>query len=582
MFCRLLRYCLGEDRFAPQNQRENIQLAFKDGFVGAEVMLDGTPWAIVRPIGMRRRHIAIPNGDLDTLLTEEGNATGMDPFLDAVEEKLLTSEVVDLIPGTRSRRGWTTALAWLTRDQECRFGHLLEWRAASSDSDSPVRDLSKAETLDALRALIRAIIPEEHNLRAEINRLDNDKNRLDREIDRRHWEIKQTRTRLIRALGLEDANLHKGGLFFEQLRKAAQTALANAAEVKADTEIDITDLDKLKKDRDKAQGEYHGQRDQLVQVDADIGLSNRLIARIKGEIPSSSYNKNEAENPVCPVCEVPIDHALAEGCKLSHKLPDLQQIKKRHEKREDELKEEEEKLREHKTKKKEIESKLKSAKEHFERLRDQVVALEKARNAREQVWYNARRVIDQIEHLENITKDEEETAKKLKRLTKDIDKKREQVAEYRDQQASVFQRVTLLYDAIIRELVGPEAKGNVKLTGSGLDLSVELGGDRSTVAIDSLKVLAFDFAVLCMSIEGATQIPAFLLHDSPREADLGLAAYYPVFEVARSFEELSPEPLFQYIITTTTKPPDDLRQDPWLVLELHGAPAEERLMKRDL
>ena len=247
-----------------------------------------------------------------------------------------------------------------------------------------------------------------------------------------------------------------------------------------------------------------------------------------------------------------------------------------------ELKEEEDQLSKHTQKKSDIESKLKAAREHVENLRNQVMALEKARNAREKAWYNARRVIDEIEHLENITMEEEKPAKDLKRLAKNIDKKREQVAEYRDQQANVFQRVSVLFDSIIRELVGSEAKGHVKLTGSGLDLSVELGGDRSTVAIDSLKVLAFDFAVLCMSIEGTTQIPAFLLHDSPREADLGLAAYYPVFDVVRSFEELSPKPLFQYIITTTTKPPDDLRKDPWLVLELHGAPAEERLMKKDL
>jgi hypothetical protein len=49
-----------------------------------------------------------------------------------------------------------------------------------------------------------------------------------------------------------------------------------------------------------------------------------------------------------------------------------------------------------------------------------------------------------------------------------------------------------------------------------------MGGDRSTAAIDSLKVLGFDLSALCLSIEGATRVPAFLVHDSPREADLGL------------------------------------------------------------
>jgi hypothetical protein len=53
LFCRLLRYCLGEHRFADETQRERIALAFPNGIVGAEVMLDGVCWAVVRPLGIR-------------------------------------------------------------------------------------------------------------------------------------------------------------------------------------------------------------------------------------------------------------------------------------------------------------------------------------------------------------------------------------------------------------------------------------------------------------------------------------------------------------------------------------------------
>src|SRR5688572_23300931 len=59
LFCRLIRYCLGEERFAPQIQREAVASAFRDGFVGVEVVVDGSPWAVVRTIGHRRRHVAI-------------------------------------------------------------------------------------------------------------------------------------------------------------------------------------------------------------------------------------------------------------------------------------------------------------------------------------------------------------------------------------------------------------------------------------------------------------------------------------------------------------------------------------------
>src|ERR1700692_2339429 len=41
MFCRLLRYCLGEDSFAPEGQRHRMWDKLSNGRVGAEVMLDG-------------------------------------------------------------------------------------------------------------------------------------------------------------------------------------------------------------------------------------------------------------------------------------------------------------------------------------------------------------------------------------------------------------------------------------------------------------------------------------------------------------------------------------------------------------
>ncbi len=100
--------------------------------------------------------------------------------------------------------------------------------------------------------------------------------------------------------------------------------------------------------------------------------------------------------------------------------------------------------------------------------------------------------------------------------------------------------------------------------------------------MESLKAIAFDLAGTLMSIEGRTVVPAFLVHDSPREADLGEAIYHRLFRLVRSFERLGDDPPFQYIITTTSRPPDDFCQKPFLVAELQGSKAGERLLRRDL
>jgi len=134
----------------------------------------------------------------------------------------------------------------------------------------------------------------------------------------------------------------------------------------------------------------------------------------------------------------------------------------------------------------------------------------------------------------------------------------------------------------MRELVPADITGEVMLDGIGMRLKVELGGERSTAAIESWKVVVFDLATLVMTIEGHTRLSGFLLHDSPREAVLGMSLYAKLFDFVRSLERFGPSPLFQYIVTTTTEPPPQYRQMPWLRLTLRGAPAAERLLRADL
>ena len=160
----------------------------------------------------------------------------------------------------------------------------------------------------------------------------------------------------------------------------------------------------------------------------------------------------------------------------------------------------------------------------------------------------------------------------------EIQLKRERIAALRDAQAEVFNGLSSFFNSIIRALIDKEAVGRISLDGNGLKASVELGGERSTAAIESLKVIAFDLATMCMSIEGRTHLPAFLIHDSPREADLGLSVYQRLFWLLHGLEDMTDQLLFQYIVTTTTSPPDELRTRPWLTETLGGA-SKERLME---
>ena len=64
---------------------------------------------------------------------------------------------------------------------------------------------------------------------------------------------------------------------------------------------------------------------------------------------------------------------------------------------------------------------------------------------------------------------------------------------------------------------------------------------------------------------------------------MDIEVYHRYFRFVREFQDIfGQQPPFQYIMTTTTRPPSDLAGEPWLRLTLRGAPGNERLLRCDL
>lgn len=581
LFCRLIRYCLGEDRFATEAQRERIGDAFLNGIVGAEVMLDGTCWAIVRPLGVRRRHMAVANGNLDEVAAGEGVSTGLEPFIEAIDQSIITAALAELVRPGMEGPTWPVALSWLTRDQECRFDDVLDWRSPTSDSDSPMpaSGREKGPRLEALRAFLKAITPEEQKTRSQVNSLDEQRRALDQQIGHRQWEIDRTQARLASALGLTDHSLPEMPLLIDVMRKTAAQRVAAATKLPAGGKAELA---AAREEHEAARSEWVRLDGERIRVETSIPLEERVLSEIQGELPGLSFTKVEAESQICPICEVPIDRAIAEKCKLSHKLHDPDACRARWEKRKKDFEEQGQRLDILRQERTRILQQVALAKQHLEQCSARVAAIEKTRDARESVWYSSRRLQDDVGQLADLINAQDSATNERRALGTKLDAERERLGAFRDKQARIFGRLSEKFDPIVRRLVGHNAKGRITLSGVGIELSVEMGGDRTTAAIDSLKVLAFDLAALCLSMEGATRTPAFLLHDSPREADLGLSIYHQLFHLVRELENQGGRPLFQYIVTTTTRPSDGLAREPWLVLTVRGSPGQERLLGCDL
>lgn len=579
LFCRLLRYCLGEDRFASEDQRLSISAEFLNGWVSAEVMLQGTPWAVLRPLGIGRGHFAVEGVLPEQLFDRLNEPTGMIPLLNAIESQILTTKVAALMPVEHAHDAWRVALAWLTRDQECRFDHVLDWRAAESASDSPTRSMSRSRLQEALRGLIAAISPEEIELQEAVASKSEAHKAKTLEVGRKEWACERLRLEIIRNLDLAPNDVPDGRLCIGVLRQAATQKLAQASRVNPDVDVsNLSDVRQRWRDGDQRVIELDKQ---LAVLEASLPIHKTLLTQYRSELPASSARVRDAEVPACQICEVPMDRILVEGCKLSHKLPDFDGLQKRHTALAKQIIDAKKTVEDVNAEMVGLKQQLPSARSERDSLRQTLNKAEKLNESRSTSWFKVTRSLDDIKRLARDWDDWDQAIFDAATLVTQMDDKRDRMGAFRERQSLVFDRLSSYFDTVIRTVVGPMASGRVTLDGTGVKLAVQLGGERSTAAIESLKVIAFDIAVMCMSMEGTTHLPAFLVHDSPREADLGLSVYHRLFSTVAALEGKETS-VFQYIVTTTTQPPLEFQGQPWLRLQLRGAPATERLLRCDL
>lgn len=343
-----------------------------------------------------------------------------------------------------------------------------------------------------------------------------------------------------------------------------------------------TDLERARRDRDRAADELRRLETALAEISIRIEEKNKALSYMRSEMPEARARLTKENNPVCPICEVPIDKALAEGCGISAATCDLEALQARIANLIANMDREQNEVKALKEREPKLQSDIAIARQHLKPLEQTVAALERSLLDQSNSIHAAQRLVDEAERYEAFLAERAELASSIEQAAVRLAATRDTLAAHRALVGESIRRLSATFDAVLRELVPGDIKGEAKLDGNGLTLKVELGGERSTAAIESLKVVAFDLAALAMTIEGRTRLPGLFVHDSPREADLGRSIYDRLFGFAKKLESFGPAPLFQYIITTTTEPPGEFHSDPWLRLTVRGAPADERLLKVDL
>lgn len=87
LFCRILRYLLGEEFYGPKSLRDAVADRFKDGlWAVADVVVDKQPWTVARPISGGSHRFDCKGVSIDEVLAEAAPRGSHDDFLVAVSD----------------------------------------------------------------------------------------------------------------------------------------------------------------------------------------------------------------------------------------------------------------------------------------------------------------------------------------------------------------------------------------------------------------------------------------------------------------------------------------------------------------
>ena len=582
LLCRLLRYCLGEPTFASEDQRRSIAAKFPGGLVGAEIVIAGTVWAVIRPVGQTRRHMVRREAALEELAESKESATGIGPLLDALGSLISPPSLSGIVPELREDSSWLFALAWLVRDQENRFDHILDWRHARSESGSPVSSLSKDQVLAGVRALLGILDDEEIRLKNDRQRIPSRRQSVDRELIYFRRRIDELRDGLLRRVNLNQDGALGGPLDLAALQVVAEQRLHACVDREAARPFAIQ-IGLARAERDGVLQQSAVIEEQVKTLGAKADLAKGQLLSSQGEQTNLKVTElRNTHGELCPVCFVPIDLALAEGCVLSTTRRVPQSVA-------DEKAELASRIENCKNAIDHYAVEASNMKLRLSTLRAKEEALEKKlgdlegladqhRDASRRLSSEAGAFQDDVAEFAELQDQLSKAQRDIVALDDDEKNLRDRQSALRDTHGDVMRRLNEIFVFVSRALLGSEVESSIDLTGQGLQAKVQVGGQ----AMESLKALAFDLTAMLMSIEGRAGVPAFLIHDSPREADLGESIYHRLFRFGVSLEGLAENPPFQYIITTTSNPPEEIQSSDCLVQKLSGSTVNDRLLRCDL
>jgi hypothetical protein len=580
--CRLIRYCLGEATFGQTSTVDEIRRTFPKGYVAAEVRIHGVSWCVARPIGKQRLHFAVKGVSISQLIESEPDDSSFDQYIDALRTCALSGLCSEGILSDGSSLHWEHILSMCSRDQEARYQSFWNWRSERSDSKLKAYDLPrKVDAFVCIRTILGLLSDDEVGRRTELRQKSAELKVVEGNIHEKRQEpefmIKHLRTNLTErsgCVGVDGASMDRSDLLglpkiVRDRKKALQDEL-DALEPKIselDGQIRVV-LARIKEPKEM-----------LAAPLAEIARLKQVAQLLSGTTPEEERYRREMGE----IQELPCEYGKVTFGQCCHIQQELERIDKKNQEHslknaQDIVQSEDDAA----SLKSEIEGTEAVVKTNSDVLKE--LEAERKKKIGEQTQLEAQ-LKEMDEGFESIVEQESIlsgqiegtelavlTGQKLG-LEGDVTTIQEKLAAISTELRGTTGPVHLVYRNIVKAVLSPDYIGTLKTSLDEIEFTIKRRQSLSGEAFQTLAILLADISLLLTGAIGLSSHPCFLIHDSPREADLGINIYrHFISTMAMLGDELragehSP---FQYIITTTTPPPEDLQPESYLLGAKHG------------
>ncbi|MFU3249720.1 chromosome partitioning protein ParA [Pseudomonas paraeruginosa] len=577
-FCQLLRFVLDDPLWSDGSTLRDELLQsreVKEGAVAARVHVGGETWTVLKPWLHQKHYRASRTADWRQLAANDAE-NEFTAYQAALRQHLVDILPIQELPTSKQSIEWHQILAWCSRDQNARYHNYYQWRADG------VRFSLPAKSPAALMQIVLGLLHDATTLRdldSAAKAMEDQKSQLQALREEPARLLKHVRRQLTRRLNVSAATPFRQDGLLEHpnlIGIAKQRHDAYQQELRA-----------IETERQGLAADHQAWVERRAPLKSVMDLLTNEIEQVAALIAGDIQRVEELQNEASS-----LQQRLPTRCDAGNRLlKDCSYVIERIEQTQIDRKQ---RIALHQRSKESLESELPPLRSRLNELEVEVapIAAQLAAIDRQNTELDSRyaqslsadqllsEAIEDYEHYESVASGKsqstdieaverklEATQRRHEQLQIQLEKERDAVKGRRRVISDSMQAVAKSLPSFRWGVFNDEDKYR--------NHPFQMGPMHSTT-FKVLEILAGDIACLLDSSTAQSFHPGFLLHDSPREAEMSEAILWSLLgHVASSGSDS-----FQYIVTTSTEPTEAFK--PFERLRLSSDSEDGLLLRRRL